>query len=317
MAARMQTQNFANLIKPGLRKVIISTLKDSPKEFRQLFNVITGENPGGQSGRHYFDDLQVAPLGTYIALPQGNAIQYDRIKEVGTVRYTPFAYALGARITHQMWVDELYSVMAKIYRLMAKSALHQMEVQAFRPLNFGFGTTGAGTGFTAAGYDALALFSTAHPLARGGTAGNRATTDMDLSITAVEVLSDLMELTVDEAGMPDPRRPETIVVPPKLRWVAREITQSELKPYTGNNEVTPLGGSNPSPDYMVVHYLADEDSWFMRGTKADSDVNIWIREDPMYDAGDDFDTKDVKVSGMFRIASGHGDWRNWAGSQGA
>jgi hypothetical protein len=317
--ARMMTTNFSNLIRPGLRKVSLQTLKMVPKEFRQWANVVAGPNPGGEAGRNFFDDLQVAPLGTYVAKAEGTAIQYDRIQEIGTVRYTPFAYALGAKITHEMWEDELYGVMAKIYRIIARSGMHQTEVQGFRILNGGFAATGAGTGFTAAGFDANisgtgALFQASHPLKRGGTIGNRASTDLDLSVTAVENASDLLELTVDEAGMPDPRHLEVLLIPPQLRWVARELTESELKPYTGNNEVNPLGGEGLH--YMVCHYFTSSSAWFASGPKNEHDLNVWIREEPQFDAGDDFDSKDVKVSGMFRMASGHGDWRGTFGSQG-
>jgi hypothetical protein len=312
--AVMRTANFANLVKPGLRKVTVETTRQVPKEFRQVFNVINGPNPGGEAGRNYFDDLQVAPLGTYVGKPEDETIQYDRIQEVNTVRYTPYTYALGARITHEMWEDELYGVMTKIYTLMARSGMHQMEVQAFRLLNGGFATTG-GTGLTAAGFDSLALFSTAHVLKRGGTQANRASTDLDLGVTALENASDLMELLVDEAGMPDPKRLETIVHGPTLEWVAREIVESELKPYTGNNEINVFGDGTRK--HMMVHYLTDSDSWFCTSAKADSDVNVWIREAPQFDAGDDFDTKGVKLSGLFRQAQGHGDYRGWFGSLGA
>jgi len=321
MAARMMTTQFANLVKPGLRRVSIQQLQQTPKEFRQIFNVVAGPNPGGEAGRNFFDDLLISPMGTFIAKGEGTSIQYDRVAEVGTVRYTPYAYALGARITHEMWEDELYGVMSKIYRLIARSGLHQMEVQAFRVLNFGFAGTGnAGTGFTQAGFDINTgatgqLFNSAHTLKRGGTIANRAAVDLDLSVTSVENASDLLELNVDEAGMPDPRHLEHLVIPPQLKWIAREITESELKPYTGDNEVNPLGGEGIS--YMMVHYFIDPDMWIATGPKDQHDLNVWVREEPMFDAGDDFDSKDVKVSGMFRIAEGHGDFRGTFGSQGA
>lgn len=310
--ARHETPAFANLVRPGLRKVTLQSMKDVPKEFRQFANVINEENPNG-AGKAYFDDLVVAPLGTYVSKPEGGAIQYDRIQEVGTVRYRPWMFALGARITHEMWEDELYGVMAKIYRILGRSAIHAMEVQGHRPLNGGFTASATATGNNGTGYDALALFSTAHPLKRGGTAANRASTDLDLSQTAVEAASDLLELSVDEAGMPQPRKLSTVVVPVQSRWIAKELFDSELKPYTANNEVNTLEGTS----YLVSHYLTDSDSWFASGPKDEHEVNVWIREQPMYDSGDDFDTKDVKLSGMFRMASGFSDWRGWFGSTGA
>lgn len=314
MAARMMTTQFAGLVTPGLRKVYLSTLTDIEKEFRQWANVINGADPGGEAGRNFFEDIRVGSFGTAAPKPQGEHIEYDDMIEGDTVRYTPFAFALGARVSHELYTDEKYGVMAKMAKELAAASLHQMEVQAHRPLNSGFSTTG-GTGLTAAGFDNLALFSTAHTLLRGGTTANRATTDQDLSTTAITNMADLMEGTVNESGMPTPRKPKVLLIPYQLKWVAKELLDSELKPYTGNNEVNPLGGEGLS--YMVSHYLTDADSWFLLAAKDRHDINVWIREAPWFEMDDDFDTKDAKMSTYFRMASGHGDFRGVAGSQGA
>ncbi len=312
--ARMLTVNNPNLYKPGLRKVYLSAISDVPQEGRQILNVITGANPGGQAGRNYFDDLQIASFGPFIPKPEGEPIQYDRLSEVGTVRYQPYAHGLGARVTMEAMDDELYGVMAKIGKELGGAGAYAREVQFFRPLNSGFGTTG-GTGFTAAGFDSLALFSTAHVLKRGGTAANRATTDMDLSVTALENAQDLMQTTLSESGTPDPRHGEVLIVPPQLYWTAKELTQSELKPYTAANEVNPLYGEGMQ--MMMVHYLADNDSWYLFARKEKHDVNFWVRKDIDIEFGDDFDTGDLKLKGVARWASGHGDWRGTFASLGA
>lgn len=312
--ARMLTSTNPDLYRPGLRKVYLSEIAGIPKEFRQLWNVISGPNPGGQAGRNYFDDLQVASFSTFIPKPEGEAIQYDRIQEVGTVRYQPFTFALGARVTMEAMDDELYGVMAKIAKELGGAGAHQQEFQGFRPLNAGFGTQG-GTGFTAAGFDTTALFSTAHPLKRGGTAANRATTDMDLSVTSLEIATDLFETIPNESGMPAPRHPSVLVVPPQLKWIAKELTESELKPYTGDNEVNPIAGEGFS--YSVVHYLTNAASWYLLSVKDRLDVNAWMRREIDIEFDSDFDTGDLKLKGVFRMAVGHGDWRGVFGSQGA
>jgi hypothetical protein len=309
----MMTTTNPSLYAPGLRKVYLSSDADIPKEFRQFLNVISGANPGGQAGRNYFDDELVASFSTFVAKPEGDAIQYDRIQQVGSVRYTPFTFGLGARATMEAMDDELYGVMAKLAKELGAAGAYQMEVQGHRPFNSGFGTTG-GTGFTATGHDSLGLFSTAHTLKRGGTAANRATTDMDLSLTALEIATDLFETIPNESGMPAPRSPSVLLCGPTLKWTAREITESELKPYSANNEINPIKGEF---SYMVDHFLTDTDSWFLLAEKNRHDLNAWIRmqNDVQFDS--DFDTGDLKMKGVFRMAVGHGDWRGSFGSQGA
>jgi hypothetical protein len=312
--ARITTSDFTAAITPGLRKYFFSSLKGLAQEYRQWANVITGE-PGGQAGKAFFEDQRAASLGTFGAKAQGAPILYDAPLEETKVRYTPYTFALGFRITLEMKADDLYSVMNKLTTELGYAAQHQIEVQAHRILNNGFSTTGGSTGFNPAGYNSEALFSTTHALIRGGTYANRASVDLDLSQTAIEAASDSFEGMLNDSGMPVPRKANMLYIPYQQKWIATELLDSELKPYTGNNEVNALGEENLS--YMLSHYLTDSDSWFLCAPKAQHDLTVWIRQAPSFDTGDDFDTKDTKASGIFRMAAGHADWRGWFGSAGA
>ena len=309
----MLTSNFVQEVTPGLRKVYLSTLENIAKEFRQIFNIIP-EEPGHGAGLNFFEDLRVASLGTFQQKPQGQSILYDLPQEETKVRYTPYTFGLGYRITEEMQEDELYGLVERLTTELGMAAMHQMEVQAFRILNGAFGTTGGGTGFTVAGFNSEALISTSHALVRGGTSANRAATDLDLGITSLEAAIDKFETNVNESNMPVPLKPALLLVPPALKWVARELTESELKPYTGNNEVNPLGGEGLQ--YMLYHYGSSTSNWFLLSPKMQHDMNVWIRRQPRFQVGDDFDTGDAKAKGTFRMAQGHGDWRGIFGSQG-
>lgn len=300
--ARAQTQGYSQYITAGLRKVWFSTLEDIPKEFRQIFNVLPPK-PSNRSGLHYFEDIQLSSLGTFLPKPEGTPVRYDRPEEGNKIRLTPFTFALGFRITEELQEDDLYGPMSRMSEQLAMSAAHQIEVQAHRVLNNGFATTGGGQGNTAAGFDGLSLFNSAHTLLKSSlTRANRMVTDEDLSVTAIEHAFDKLETWVGDSGFPMPRKAAILVVPPTLKWIAKEITESELKPYTGNNEVNPLGGEGLR--YMVSHYLTDEDSWFLLSPKAENSLTVWMRREPKFQMGDDFDTGDSKAKGSFRIASG-------------
>lgn len=311
--ARAITGAFPELVKVGLRKVYFSTLKDVVKEYSQWINVITGDTMGDGTGRAFAEDLQVASLGTFGAKPEGDPVIYDVPIQGNLVRYTPFAFGLATRMTEEMKADGLYGVFDKMSKELAFAANHAMEVQAHRTLNSGFGTTG-GTGLTAAGFDTLALFSTAHTLLRGGTAANRATTDMDLSQTALEAATDTLHGTVNESNMPTPMVPKYLVVPYQQEWIARELLESTKKPWTNTNDINTMQGTLQP---IFSHYLTDADSWFVLAAKDKHDINMWIRKSPAFEIGDDFDTGDSKMKGTFRMATGHGDWRGTFGSQGA
>jgi hypothetical protein len=314
MAGRMSTTTFRNSVTPGFRKAYFSTIKGIPKEGRQLFNIL-GPKPGGQAGRNFFDDFRMFSLGTFGPKGEGQPIAYDAPIEESVVRYTPYTFGLGYRITQEMQDDDLYSNMNKMNDELAWAAAHQLEVQMFRILNNAFVTTGSGTGFGATGFNTEALISTTHALGRGGSFANRASTDLDLSITSLEAAQDSFSTLVNDSNMPTPKQASVLIIPPQQRWIAKELLESELKPYTQNNEVNPLGGEGFR--YMEVHYLTDSDSWFLMAPKAQHDLNVWMRAEPTYETGDDFDTGDMKAKGVFRIAAGHGDWRGIFGSLGA
>src|SRR5262245_24016734 len=232
-----------------------------------------------------------------------------------TVRYTPYVYGLGFRATEEAREDDLHDVIMNMSKELAYGGMHQFEVQCFRILNSGFGTTGAGNGFTVAGFNSEALFSTTHALIRGGTYPNRSSTDLDLSVTAIEDMLIIMSNQVNDSNMPMPMKPSVIVHAPDLRFIAREIADSELMPYTGTNEVNPI--KSEGLRYMEVHYLTDADSWYGLSPKATHDLNVWVRRSFSYEEDYDFDTGDYKCKGTFRIASGHGAWQGAFGSQGA
>lgn len=319
--ARAITGAFPNVVKVGLAHVYFSSLKDVEKEYTKWINVHRGETLADGTGRAFAEVLQVASLGTFAAKPEGDPVTYDIPIEGNLVRATPYTFALATRMTKEMKADGLYGLFDKMTAELAFAANNALEVQAVRPLNSGFGTTG-GIGFTAAGFDSLAMFSTAHTLMRGGTAANRLTTDVDLSQTGLELMSDLLHGTVNESGMPTPRTPAYLIVDYRNEWIARELLESTKKPWTNTNDVNTVQSMNLTP--IFSHYLSDPDSWFLLAKKSGEfgsmgghDIHMWMRQEPQYEIGDDFDTGDSKMKGDFRVATFHADWRGGVGSAGA
>lgn len=313
--ARAETSGFANLVAPGLRKVYFDTLMDIPKEFRQFMNVLP-PRPSSRSGLHYFDDLRVSSLGSFALKPEGVPIQYDVPIEDQVIRYEPFTFGLGFRITEEMQEDDLYGVMTRMTQQLSMSAAFTVEVQAHRVLNNAFGVVGGGSGHRATGFDGVAvpLISTAHTRIRGGNRANALASAADLGVTSLEQMMNLFDNWTNHSGMPTPRKGSILVVGPNLRFIAKQLTESELEPYTGNNEVNPFGGEGLR--YIVSHYLTDPDSWYLLSPKAQHDLLVWMRRAPKFSAGDDFDTGDAKAKGTFRMASGHGEPDGIAGSPG-
>ncbi len=297
------TGNFSELLAPGLRQIFNATLKTTPEEYPHVFNMLGTK-------RAYEEDLKVAGFGAMGEKPQGQSIAYDDPVQGGKVRYTAVTFGMGFRVTLEMWEDDLYGVIRKYPRELAISAKQTREVRGWRLLNNAFGTTY----FT--GFDTLQLCSTAHTLLKsGGTAANRATTDLDLGVTSLEeALTNFQDL-VNDSGFPvgGLYKPKYLVVPTALEFLATKIVGSQYEPFTADNQINEL--SRRGLQVIVSHFLTDADAWFVIADR--HDMNWFTRSAIRFDNSDDFDTKDAKFSAFERYIQGFGDWRGVFGSAGA
>lgn len=299
------TGQFGQLLAPGLRKIFFQHLKERPAQYSMIANI-------NSSSRAYEEDLEMAGLGTMPTKPEGTSILYSDPTQGGKRRYTHVSYGLGFRVTEEMYADDLYGPMKRMTRELAKAARNVREVTFFNVLNNGFTTE---VGFPKFG-TTESLFNTAHVLIGGGTLANRASTDADLGVAALEAAILLFDNLTDENGIPIVLKPKHLIVPPALKQVAREILGSEFRPYTANNEVNAVI-QNDSLSDMVVNYLTDSDSWFLLADKDEHDLNFFEREAVRFQNGDDFDTGDAKFKAFQRFSVGHGEWRGTFGSLGA
>jgi len=296
------TAAFSKLLAPGLRKVFFQNYKMFPEEYSKIANVET-------SKRAYEEELTTAGLGRFEEKPEGQSITYDDPIEGNVKRYTHATFALGFRVTREMYNDDLYGVMKKMSKELAMAARQTVELEFASLLDDAF------TGSTFTGHDGKALCATDHALLVGGTYANEPTTQRDLGIGALRASQERMEKLVNERGLPEYRgKGKLLVISPEYQWIAKEIIGSELKPYTGDNEINAFNDMGMS--YMVSHYKSDPDSWFLLTDKAMHDIKFFWREKVVFDNSDDFDTKDAKFSGYMRFSLGFTDWRGVDGSSG-
>lgn len=299
----MQRSAFSNLLAPGLRKWIFESYKEYPEEYTGFVNI-------DSSKRQYEDDAVFSGIGAVPEKTEGNAFTYKDAVQNSTKRYTHKSYGLGYRITHEMYEDDLYNVMKKMTKALARSFRNLVEVQAAGILN------NATTAGDTAGADGKALLATDHPLIEaGGTLANKPATDVDISYTAVQNgIINFHQLT-DEQNMPMLLRPEKAIVHPNDQFKAMEIFGQEAKPNTADRDSNTVRKSGLS-QFEISHYLTDTDRWFLVAPKGQHDAWFIWRERVSYDMFDDPETKDVKVAGYCRFSRGHTDWRGWYGSVG-
>lgn len=286
---------FAQLLAPGLQNILFEWLPEHPEEYSQFMDVET-------SDRAYDEDQVIGGLGLARQKLEGEQITYDDPIQGGTKRYLHTTFALGWQITSEMLQDDRYDIMTKIPPELMKSCRQLWEQQAANTLTNGYSSTVTANG--------VSLFNTAQPLLGGGTYSNRLSTLSDLSVTSLQDLIISFENMLNERGLRMMLSPRKLWIPPELQFVAGEILQSQFKPYTGHNEINTVQGRL---DPSVLHFLQSNTFWAISSGDETNHLKFKWRAKPVTDTIDDFETKGVKHSIVFRFSTGATDWRGWAG----
>lgn len=298
---------FLLLLEPTLRDIRSDT--DYPRReviFSRFYKVFTSK----KKTEH---DFQYAGLGNFQVKAEGNPVTYsDAIANPTTKDYTHVRRALGYKITQEMIDHDLYGEMRKLEQNLQLAGDDDLEIQGHLLLNSGFGTTDS-NGFTAAGYDALALFSTAHLRLDGGTnQANRPSTDANLDWTSLANGITQFMLWKDNRGRPIISRPQLLIVHPNDSLTAQELLRSVGKPGTPNNEINALRDSNL--EVLVSPYLTDVNAWFLKGDMADAK---WYWDvQPRTAMMDDFELEVIKRKRVHGFSNGHSDWVGFYGTSG-
>lgn len=216
-----------------------------------------------------------------------------------------------------MWEDDLFNVINKKPRNLARAKVRTKEQLAADIFNFGF-TAGGGGDATFTSGDALALFSTAHTRTDGGATQSNTTT-ADLAEDSLETALVTMRATLDNKGQLIAVRPTTLLVPPSLEKEAKILLKSTQRTGTANNDINPYEGVLK---LIVWDYLGNtgaggsDTAWFVIGSD-DHSLNFYTRSDHGLEGPEtDFDNKNAKWSVDCRWSVGFDDWRSTYGSQG-
>ena len=296
------TGAFSPLLAPDLRKVYMETGKERPVEYRQWCNVSNMDwNP--------MRDQQISGLGTMPGKPQGTDFVLDQPILGGSKQYTASPYGLGVEVTWEMWRDDLYGVMRELIAGLARASRNRLEVSGHAVLNNAFSTSFVG--FTAG----ESLCSTAHVGLDGTSRANRPSPDVSFSITGIQAAINRFESMTDERNLPRLMAPVLALVGPQNKYVAREILGSSGKPYTADNEVNALIEEDLS--WMIDHYLTTATYWFLLAARGVHDLNMMVRDEPIFDSFDDPRTKNAVFTSYQRHTdSTFGAWRGIDGSTG-
>ena len=263
------------------------------------------------SSRSFEEEVKLSGFDAAPVKDEGDAISYDAAQESFTARYNHETIAMGFAITEEAMEDNLYdSLSARYTKALARAMAHTKQVKAVVPLNNGF-TTAYSSG------DGVALFSASHPLVSGGTNSNTQSTAADLNETSLEAAVIQIGKWTDERGLLIAARPQSLVIPPDLQFVAARVMQSELRPGTADNDINAVRSMGVVPGGTVVnHYLTDTDAWFLM-TDIPNGLKHFNRVALETSMDGDFDTGNVRYKSRERYSFGVSDPLGIWGSPGA
>lgn len=182
-----------------------------------------------------------------------------------TITYIPSNYSQSIDITKNFFDDNMHGVYEAMIRDMAETGRLTREQNAFAVFNNGFTTS-----LTA---DGSALFADAHPLLGGGTVDNKMTAV--LSETSLNDAIILLAKQKAQDGTIRGQLARTLLVPIELYKKAVEITESELRSNTPNNDIN-VYSSKYGINVVTSPYLTSTTAWFLLG--ANHTVTRWVRQ---------------------------------------
>jgi phage major head subunit gpT-like protein len=253
---------FGTAMLPALEELFRSELEMHPSRRDQCFKTVSTDRDIWQSS-----EIHDMPLFSTIA--EGAEYSFSRPKAGANKTLTVSKYGLGFSISEEAVDDGKFDFISDAVRKMARSGRESQEIAAMDIINNGFGTTD-----TADGQD---LFSTAHTLPSGLTFRNRASTDVDLSPSALDsALADFETQFIGDSGIIYRMPAKTLLVHPTQKRYAMEIIGSDLKADSMDNNSNSLKGEGLT--VVSSPHITDTDSWFLLATPSETGLRIISRK---------------------------------------
>jgi hypothetical protein len=301
MAAISRAQLFKELL-PGLNALFGLEYKNYAEEHKDIYEVESSE-------RSFEEEQKLSGFSAAPVKPEGEAMSYDTAQEVWTARYNHETIVLGFSITEEALEDNLYdSLSARYTKSLARGMAYTKQVKGAFPLNTGFTSFNSG--------DSSTLFNTAHNLASGGTISNTSSTNADLNEAALEAAVIQIAGWTDERGLLIAAKPEKLILPPGLMFVATRLLETQLRTSTADNDISAIVSMNAVPEgYRVNHYLTSSTAWFMI-TDVPNGMKMFERVPLQTSHDGDFDTGNVRYRARERYSFGCSDYLGIWGSAG-
>ncbi len=322
-ASPMNRAGYANQFDKEIAKMVYGKYMDQPKEFTAIANI--SQFPKGRT----YTEAELSGLGALRQMQEGEAISYDVPAEGHKKSIQMVKFGLGFQRTEEMSDDELFGMSKKIPDSLSRAAVVCAETNFWNLFNNGFASETC--------WDGNYVFSATHTTLKSGTTISNLGS-ADLSPVSLEGAFEYFDNLVDEAGIKIICRPNKLVIPNKLKWVANDLLKAtgriwDYSSYSkglvnnGSAELAAAGGTNQMNQFnpsngivdnwsiFVSHYLTDDDAWFLLSDQQDFRF-MWGKQ-PTMSSSVDFDTDNTMFKLIMRFAVAVFDYKGAYGSPGA
>jgi phage major head subunit gpT-like protein len=292
------TDQFLETAKPVLEALIFQEYELNPSIISKLYRVMGSDRWGEQT-------VTQTGLRPAVEKSEGGNFAEDAPLQGYDKTYQHLEYGLVTAFSETLIEDDQMGMVEDGYRSLGHSSFQTREILAASVFN---------NGFTDTGPDGVSLFNTAHPLVGGGTYGNRPSTDIAISVAGFrEAMVDMMR-QVDDRGINLYIMPRKVFVSPEGSFAAQELTGSQYKPFTANNEMNTFNGQNL--EVISSPYLVSTTAWFMLAETNKTQLRWYDRVAPETKTWVDDNTGTVKTRIRFRCSNGYSDYKGTWGSLG-
>ena len=298
MGTPLISENFGDLLEPGLRKIFDDQYKELPSMLSTLYSVMS-------SSTSYEKVSSVGSFGDYSDFDTSGTIVYDDIAQGYDTKIESKQWVSGFQVERKLYDDELYGIINKKPRGLAVAAQRTREKHAATPFNDAFSATGTEN---MTGMDSLSLCNSAHTSnASSGYTNQSNTGTTALSATAVEATRRLMAAFTDDRGNKISLNPDLLLVPRALEETAFTIIATKGQVNSANNNANFHYGRYK---LAVWDYLSDSNNWFLIDSVLMKIMLEWYDRIPL-EFGQDksFDTFIAKFRAYMRYGRGWNDWR--------
>lgn len=208
--------------------------------------------------------MNIVGFGDTPEKPEGEPYATDLLRPGHEKRVSHTEFGLGFEVTETALEDDRHDQLSKYGKWLIFSTNYVLAKRAANIYNNGFTTE------TTA--DGVAIFSTSHVLAGGGTFANRSSADTALSWNGLRdaIITLETETKHDSGQLAETVENLRLVVPPHLEMLAERIVNSTNLPGVADNDTNAIKKRrNISID--VDKLLTDTNAWFVQA--ADSDMH--------------------------------------------